>query len=154
MLTTEEQKEINEHIKDYPDKKSACLEALKVVQEKRRWISDESLKDIASYLEMTIDDLDGVATFYKLIFRKPVGKHVILICDSVSCYIMSYEKILAYLNKKLGIKFGETTSDGKFTLLPISCLGTCDHAPALMIDNDLYRDLTTDLLDPILEKYS
>jgi NADH-quinone oxidoreductase subunit E len=153
MLTTEEQKEINEHIKDYPDKKSACLEALKVVQEKRRWISDESLKDIASYLEMTIDDLDGVATFYNLIFRKPVGKHVILICDSVSCYIMSYEKILAYLNKKLGIKLGETTEDNRFTLLPIPCLGTCDHAPALMIDNDLHQDLTEEKLEKILDQY-
>jgi NADH-quinone oxidoreductase subunit E len=153
MLTEAEQKEIDEYVKEYPNKRAVCIEALKVVQEKRRWISDDSLKDIANYLEMTIDELDSVATFYNLIFRKPVGKHVILICDSVSCYILGYEKILDYLNKKLGIKLGETTEDDRFTLLPIPCLGTCDHAPALMIDNDLYRDLSEDKLDKILDQY-
>jgi NADH-quinone oxidoreductase subunit E len=153
MLTADEQKEIDEHIKEYPNKRAACIEALKVVQEKRRWISDDSLKDIANYLEMTIDELDSIATFYNLVFRKPVGKHVILICDSVSCYILGYEKILDYLDKKLGIKLGETTEDDRFTLLPIPCLGTCDHAPALMIDNDLYRDLSEEKLDKILDQY-
>ena len=153
MLTADEQKEIDEHIKEYPNKRAACIEALKVVQENRRWISDGSLKDIADYLEMTIDELDSVATFYNLVFRKPVGKHVILICDSVSCYILGYEKILDYLDKKLGIKLGETTEDDRFTLLPIPCLGTCDHAPALMIDNDLYRDLSEEKLDKILDQY-
>jgi len=153
MLSTEEKTEIDEHIKEYPNKRAACIEALKVVQEKRRWISDESLKDIAGYLEMTIDELDSVATFYNLVFRKPVGKHVILICDSVSCYILGYEKILDYLNKKLGIQLGETTENNLFTLLPIPCLGTCDHAPALMIDNDLHRDLTEEKLDKILDQY-
>lgn len=153
MLTADEQKEIDEHIKEYPNKRAACIEALKVVQENRRWISDESLKDIANYLGMTIDELDSIATFYNLVFRKPVGKHVILICDSVSCYILGYEKILDYLDKKLGIKLGETTEDDRFTLLPIPCLGTCDHAPALMIDNDLYRDLSEEKLDKILDQY-
>ena len=153
MLTADEQKEIDEHIKEYPNKRAACIEALKVVQENRRWISDESLKDIANYLEMTIDELDSVATFYNLVFRKPVGKHVILICDSVSCYILGYEKILDYFDKKLRIKLGETTEDDRFTLLPIPCLGTCDHAPALMIDNDLYRDLSEEKLDKILDQY-
>ena len=153
MLTADEQKEIDEHIKEYPNKRAACIEALKVVQENRRWISDESLKDIADYLGMTIDELDSIATFYNLVFRKPVGKHVILICDSVSCYILGYEKILDYLDKKLGIKLGETTEDDRFTLLPIPCLGTCDHAPALMIDNDLYRDLSEEKLDKILDQY-
>lgn len=153
MLTDEEKNEIDNYIKEYPDKKAACIEALKVVQEKRRWVSDESLKDIADYLEMTIDELDGVATFYNLVFRKPVGRHVILICDSVSCFIMGYGEILQYLFQKIGIKPGETTEDDRFTLLTIPCLGTCDHAPALMIDNDLHRDLTENKLDEILDKY-
>lgn len=154
MLSVEEQKDLEEELKIVPYKKAATIEALKIVQKHRGWVSDDGVKDIAEFLEITPDEVDGVATFYNLIFRRKVGKHVILVCDSVSCWILGYNQILDYLNKKLGIKFGETTSDGKFTLLPISCLGTCDHAPALMIDNDLYRDLTTDLLDPILEKYS
>ena len=153
MLTEEELKEIEGHVRQYPKKRAACIEALKVVQRKRRWISDESIKDIAGVLDMTPDELDSVATFYNLVFRKPVGRHVILICDSVSCWVMGFEKILEYIQNKLGIKYGETTQDDRFTLLPIQCLGTCDHAPALMIDNDLHRDLTIEKIDKILELY-
>ena len=153
MLTEEELKEIDEHVKQYPQKRAACIEALKVVQRKRRWISDENLNDIAGVLDMTPDELDSVATFYNLVFRKPVGRHVILICDSVSCWIMGFEKILEHIQNKLGIRYGETTKDERFTLLPIQCLGTCDRAPALMIDNDLHSDLSIDKIDKILEKY-
>ena len=154
MLTEEELKEIEGHVRQYPKKRAACIEALKVVQRKRRWISDESIKDIAGVLDMTPDELDSVATFYNLVFRKPVGRHVILICDSVSCWVMGFEKILEHIQNKLGIKYGETTQDDRFTLLPIQCLGTCDHAPALMIDNDLHRDLSIEKIDKILEKYN
>ena len=154
MLTEEELKEIEGHVRQYPKKRAACIEALKVVQRKRRWISDENIKDIAGVLDMTPDELDSVATFYNLVFRKPVGRHVILICDSVSCWIMGFERILEHIQNKLGIKYGETTQDDRFTLLPIQCLGTCDHAPAFMIDNDLYRDLTIEKIDKILEQYS
>jgi NADH-quinone oxidoreductase subunit E len=153
MLTEDELKEINEHVKQYPQKRAACIEALKVVQRKRRWISDESIKDIAGFLEISPDELDSVATFYNLVFRKPVGRHVILICDSVSCWIMGFEKIREYIQNKLGIEYGETTRDDRFTLLPIQCLGTCDRAPALMIDNDLHRDLSIEKIDIILEGY-
>jgi len=153
MLTQAEKSEIDEHIKEYPAKRAACIEALKVVQRTKRWISDESLKDIADYLDMTTDELDSVATFYNLVFRKPVGRHVILICDSISCWILGYTKLYEHIKNTLGISFGETTNDDKFTLLPIPCLGTCDHAPALMIDNDLYRDLTPDILDDVLKNY-
>lgn len=154
MLSVEEQKDLEEELKIVPYKKAATIEALKVVQKHRGWVSDDGVKDIAEFLEITPDEVDGIATFYNLVFRRKVGKHVILICDSVSCWILGYKQILDYINNKLGIKFGETTSDGKFTLLPIPCLGTCDHAPALMIDNDLHRDLTPDMLDSIIEKYN
>jgi len=153
MLTEEEKKEIDEHLDEYPTKRAACIEALKVVQRKRRWISDESLNDIAAYLEMTPDELDGVATFYNLVFRKPVGRHVILICDSISCWILGYPGLYEHLRTKLGISFGETTKDDRFTLLPIPCLGTCDRAPALMIDDDLHRDLNPDKIDELLNSY-
>jgi NADH-quinone oxidoreductase subunit E len=153
MLTTEEIKGIEKAIHMMPHKKAACIEALKVVQDQRRWISDESLHDVAEYMDMTPDELDSVATFYNLLFRKPVGRHVILVCDSISCWVMGYEKIRDHLFNRLGIKYGETSSDGRYTLLPNPCLGTCDCAPALMIDNDLYRNITNDQLDDILKKY-
>jgi NADH-quinone oxidoreductase subunit E len=153
MLTDKERQEIDREIEHYPHKKAASIEALKVVQKHRGWVSDENIRDIAQYLEMTPDELDGVATFYNLVFRKPVGRHVILVCDSVSCWVMGFETLMDHLKQKLGIQLGETTKDERFTLLTIPCLGTCDHAPALMIDNDLHRDLTIEKLDKILEQY-
>jgi NADH-quinone oxidoreductase subunit E len=153
MLTQEEIKAIDDELSHYPDKQAVCVEALKIVQRQRGWVSDESLGDVAAYLGMTIDELDSVATFYPLIFRKPVGKHVILICDSVSCWITGYEQVRRSISDNLGIGFGETTEDGRFTLLPIPCLGACDHAPAMMIDNELYGDLDEEKAKKILAEY-
>jgi len=153
MLTEQEINEINEEIDRFPVKKAACIEALKVIQRHRRWVSDESIEALTGLLGMSAAEIDNVATFYNLVFRQPVGRHVILVCDSVSCYIMGYEGILNHLKDKLGIGYGGTTGDDRFTLLPIPCLGTCDHAPALMIDDDLHRDLTPEYIDEILEKY-
>ena len=111
------------------------------------------MHDLALLLDMTPEELDSVATFYNLIFRQPVGAHVILLCDSVSCWIMGAEQLQEQLQARLGIGFGATTADGQFTLLPIPCLGTCDHAPALMIDDELYRDLNGPTLDQVLDAY-
>jgi NADH-quinone oxidoreductase subunit E len=154
MLSTEERKEIDEAISIMPVKKAACIEALKVVQHHRRWISDESLKDVADYMEMSTAELDSVATFYNMLFRQPVGRHIILVCDSVSCWVMGYENVRDHLMKKLSIKYGQTTPDDRFTLLPNCCLGTCDTAPAMMIDNDLYQNVKLEQLDEILNKYT
>ncbi len=153
MLSKEEIERIEKEMAKFPVKSAASIEALKIVQDKQRWVSDESLAEIAKILEMSATELENVATFYNLIFRKPVGRHMIYVCDSISCWVMGYENILAHLNKKLGISYGETTDDNRFTLLPIQCLGNCDRAPAMMVDNDLYNELTTKEVDDILEKY-
>jgi len=153
MLTGEEKREIAAEFQHYEQKRAACIEALKIVQRHRGWVSDENLKEIAEFLEMTPDELEGVATFYNLIFRRPVGKHLILVCNSVSCWILGYDRIREHLTARLGINLGETSADGQFTLLPIVCLGTCDHAPALMIDNELYGDLNPEKIDEILDPY-
>jgi NADH-quinone oxidoreductase subunit E len=153
MLSEHERHEIEEEIKIFPHKQAACIEALKVIQKHRRWVSDEGVQDLAEILEMTPDEIDSVATFYNLIFRRPVGRHVILLCDSVSCWVMGYEMIKKELEKKLEIRFGGTTKDERFTLLPVPCLGTCDRAPAMMIDDDLHQDLTPDQIEKILDKY-
>jgi NADH-quinone oxidoreductase subunit E len=154
MLTAEEKKEIEAEFPRYEQKRAACVEALKVVQRHRGWVSEEALIAVAEFLEMTPAELDGVATFYNLIFRKPVGKHIILVCDSISCWIMGYERVLQHLQDRLGIVKGETTADGVFTLLPIVCLGACDQAPAMMIDDELYGKLDPDKIDEILTKYT
>lgn len=153
MLTEEERREIEEEIKHFDYKQAASVDALKIVQKHRGWVSDESIKDIAELIEMSPAELDGVATFYNLIYRKPVGKHVILLCDSVSCWVMGCDRMREHFTKRLGIDFGETSEDNEFTLLPMQCLGTCDHAPAMMIDETLHRDLDEEKIDGILESY-
>ena len=153
MLIEEEIREINEEIKQYPYPAVACIDALKIVQKHRGWVSDESVKDIAQLLGISNEEVDGVATFYSRIYRKPVGRNVILVCDSVSCMIMGYESLYEYISGKLGIAFGGTSTDGRFTLLPISCLGDCDNAPAMMINNDHFNRLTADIIDELLERY-
>lgn len=154
MLTTSEKEQIEKEIRQVPVKKAACIEALKIVQEHRRWVSDEGIRDVADILEMSPEEVDSVATFYNLIFRQPVGRHIILLCDSISCYVMGYRALHRELVRLLGIQYGQTTADGRFTLLPNPCLGTCDHAPALMVDHDLYRNLEGADLTSILEKYT
>ena len=153
MLSPEERHEIEEELKRYPTKRAVSIDALRIVQRRRGWVSDEALRDVAELLEVSVDELDSVATFYNLIFRKPVGRHVIMVCDSVSCWIMGYDRIREHLTKRLGIQVGETTPDGRFTLLPIVCLGTCDHAPAMMVDQHLHRDLSPEKIDSILAEY-
>ena len=93
MLTREEYAEIEEEFAHYRQKRGACIEALKTAQRHHGWVSNESLSDLADFLEMTTEELDGVATFYSHIFRKPVGRHVIMVCTSVSCWVMGYEQI-------------------------------------------------------------
>jgi NADH-quinone oxidoreductase subunit E len=137
-LSDEEVAAIEEEVSHLPQRRSAAIEALRIVQEKRGWISDESLAAVAKQLDMSVDALDAIATFYNLIFRKPVGRHVVMYCDSVSCYILGCDRLAETLQEQLGIAPGETTADGRFTLLPIVCLGACDRAPVMMIGEELY----------------
>ena len=153
MLTEDERSEIEAELAHYPNKQAVSIDAMMIAQRHRGWVSDESIRDIAGLLELTPEELDSVATFYNLIYRKPVGKHVIMLCDSVSCWIMGYERMRERLRARLGIDMGGTTMNGQFTLLPIVCLGTCDHAPALMVDDELYGDLDEAKIDTILGKY-
>jgi len=153
MLSEEEKKEILKEVKQYPYPSAACIDALKIVQVHRGWVSDEAIKDIAQFLDISSEDVDGVATFYSRIYRKPVGRNVILLCDGVSCMILGYETIYEHISKKLHISYGQTTPDNRYTLLPISCLGDCDHAPAMMVNNDHFNKLTLEKVDEILENY-
>ncbi len=153
MLTDEERNEITSELAHAVTRASASVDALNIVQRHRGWVSDESIRDLAAMLGMTTDELDAVATFYSFIFRKPVGRHVILVCDSISCWVMGYNPLLDVLKARLGISFGETTADKRFTLLPISCIGACDRAPAMMVDEDLYGPVTPEELEKILRKY-
>lgn len=152
MLSEPDRQEIESLLKEYPYKQAVCIEALKLMQQRRGWVSDEDIIDISEFLEMTPDELDGVATFYNLTFRRPVGRHVILICDSVSCWITGYEKLVEHIETRWGVRLGGTSADGKFTLLPTACIGACDQAPAMLIDNKIYGYLDGEKIDEILSR--
>ncbi len=153
MLSSDERREIEAELAHYPTKRAVAIDALKIVQRHRGWVSDEGLADVGALLEMSLDELEGLATFFNLIFREPVGRHVILVCDSVSCWVMGFDAVRARLSERLGIVPGGTTADGRFTLLPVVCLGACDRAPVLMVDGDLHERVEPDKIDGILEAY-
>jgi len=153
MLSEQEQDAIRGELARYALKRGAVPEALKIVQARRGWVSDEAVRDIADFLGLTPEEVDEVATYYCLVFRRPVGRHVILLCDSVSCWITDCETLREHLCRRLGVGLGETSGDGRFTLLPVACLGACDKAPVMMVDDDLHVELTTEKIDEILDRY-
>jgi NADH-quinone oxidoreductase subunit E len=153
VLSDQEREEIDREIAKFPIRRSACLDALMIIQKHRGYVSDEALVSVSEYLGMSSTELDGIATFYNLIFRKPVGHAVIRLCDSVSCYVLGYESIRNRIKEDLGIDWGETTSDQKFTLLPAQCLGACDRAPVMMIGAELYENLDPDRVRTIVSSY-
>jgi len=153
MLTFDEKREISAHIAGYPYPRAAVVEALKIVQRHRGWVSEAAVADVAGALGMTPDEVDAVATFYTLVFRRPVGRHIILLCDSVSCGVKGYDALRRHLASRLGIGLGQTTADGRFTLLPTACLGACEQAPVMMVDKVLYGNLTPEKADEALARH-
>jgi NADH-quinone oxidoreductase subunit E len=153
MLSGHERERIEAELSHFENRRAAVGEALMIVQETRGWVSDEGIADVAEVLGMSADEVEGVATFFELVFRKPVGKHVIMVCDSVSCWVTGYERILEHLKERLEIGLGETSADGLFTLLPAACLGVCERAPAMLIDGTLFGNLTPEGVDRILLAY-
>lgn len=151
-LSEKEISDIQYCLSHFDHTQPASIDALKVIQKHRGWVSDEAIKSLATYLKISVHDLDAVATFYNLIYRKPVGKKVIRICNSVSCWIMGYEDLSKAIKEKLNLEYGETSDDGVFTLLPGPCLGACDCAPALMINDEIKLNVDISKLDDLLRK--
>jgi len=153
MLPEHVKSEILAAIQDYEHPKYGALDAMLIAVEHMRWLSDETLLDLAELLDMSPEELDNRATYYNHLHRMPVGKHIILVCDSVTCWIMGFNGIRDYLCHKLEIEVGQTTSDDRFTLLPVQCLGACEKAPVMMIDGVLYTHLNPGRIDEILAAY-
>jgi NADH-quinone oxidoreductase subunit E len=131
---------------------AAAVDVVFALQDRFGYLSDELMEEVAGLLRMTTLELEEIATFYEFIYRRPVGKYVIHVCDGVVCWIQEYQTVLDHLRGKLGIEMGETTADQRFTLLPTCCLGYCDRAPSMMINRKVYGDLTPEKLDRILEE--
>lgn len=152
-LSETERSAIEHEMHHYEDPRAASIEALKIVQKARGWVPDGACDAIGDLLGIPASDVEGVATFYSQIFRVPVGRHIIRVCDSMTCYIGGHESVLDSIKQQIGIEPGQTTADGRFTLIPVCCLGNCDKAPALMIDDDTYGDVTSGGVAQLLEAY-
>lgn len=152
-LSPKARADIEHAIHHYPDPRAASIDALKIVQAEEGWVPDGAIPAIAEVLGIPASDVEGVATFYSLIFRQPVGRHVIKLCDSMVCYVNGHEQVLDAIKTSIGIGLGETSADGRFTLLPICCLGNCDKGSTMMIDDDTHGGLTPESVVPLLEQY-
>jgi NADH-quinone oxidoreductase subunit E len=152
-LHAEDRAAIEHETHRYEDARAVSIAALKLVQKRHGWVPDGAIPAIGAALGIPASDVEGVATFYNLIFRRPVGRHVIKICDSVACFLTGYDEVRDAFSKHLSVGLGETTADGRFTLLPICCLGACDKGPVLMIDDDTHGDVAPDAVGQLLERY-
>jgi len=129
-----------------------AVDVMLSLQQHCGYLSDEALEEGARLLGMTPLELEELATFYDFIYREPVGKFVIHVCDGVVCWMNGYESVMDYLCKKLGIEPGETTKDGLFTILPTACIGYCDLSPAMLINGRPHGPLTAEKIDDVLHR--
>ncbi len=136
---------------EYP--REAAIDVMFALQSHYGYLSDEALEEGAGLLRMTPLELEELATFYDFIYREPVGRYVIHICDGVVCWMNGYPPIRDYLFQKLGIGLGETTKDGLFTILPTACIGYCDLSPAVLINGRPYGPLTPEKIDDLVERF-
>ena len=151
VFPEKDKKTVKKLIKHYPEKKSALGDVLYLAQERFGHLSPEVEEYVAKLLDLPASYIHQVVTFYSMYLQKPVGTYHLMLCDNVSCLLLGAEDILGHIKKKLGIEVGETTKDGKFTLRTVECLGACELAPVLMVNDKLYGNLTTGKVDELLD---
>jgi len=151
MLSETTRRKIESLADKYPHRRSALIPSLQLAQEEIGFLPPEVIRELAGIFELTPNQVYEVASFYTMLYRRQVGKYVIQVCTNISCMLCDSEAILAHLEKRLGIKPGETTPDNKFTLMEVECLASCDTAPVAQINEDYHENLTTEKIDQILE---
>lgn len=143
--------EFNDILTRYPDKRAASMPSLHLAQREFGYISQEAIDYVARLLDLTPAEITDVATFYTMYYKQPMGKYVIQVCRTLSCAIMGAGSITEHISRRLGIKPGETTEDGLFSLIEVECLGSCGTAPVMRINNEYYEDLTAEKVDGVLD---
>ncbi len=152
MLSDEIKKTLMDQIAAVEHPRELAVDVMYAIQDHYGYLTDEAVQETAGLLGMSALEVEQLATFYTFIYREPVGKYVIHVCDSVVCWMDGYDSIQQYLCQKLGIQPGETSPDGLFTLLPVCCIGYCDRSPAMLINRKAYGNLTAEKIDRIIEK--
>jgi NADH-quinone oxidoreductase subunit E len=142
---------IREILARYPTRQAALLPVLWVAQETFGWISKESAEEVARVLDLAPSHVDGVLTFYTMYNLRPVGKHLLQVCTSISCHLAGAEDLISHCRKRLGIGLEETTPDGKFTIVEVECIAGCDRAPSMMVNDKYYEPMDAKMLDALLD---
>lgn len=150
-LTPERDRELSEILTRYPNKMAACIPALHLCQDQHGWVSDDIVDFVSKKLDLPTSHVKGVVTFYTLFNQHPVGKHQVWVCRTLPCALRGAGNVLAQCEKKLGIKPGETTKDGKVTLRTAECLASCGTAPMMQVDRDYHENLSKEDVDKILD---
>lgn len=152
MLSETAKQKIDTVLTKYPTKKAALLPALWIAQEENGgWVPRQAMKDIAEYLGLPAADVEGVATFYTMYNKAPIGKYHVEVCHNIVCMAVGADALIDHLGEKLGVGKGETTSDKQFTLNGAECLGACANAPCMMVGDVYYEDLTFEKADAIID---
>ncbi|MGD2100280.1 MAG: NADH-quinone oxidoreductase subunit NuoE [Desulfobacterales bacterium] len=152
MLPDDVKKSLEEKIAHADHPRELVVDAMLALQDHYGYLSDEAVEQTAALMGMSALEVEELATFYTFIYREPVGRYVIHVCDSLICWMDGYESIQNYLCQKLDVEVGGTSADGLFTVLPVCCIGYCDRAPAMLINRKAYGPLTPEKIDQILEK--
>jgi NADH-quinone oxidoreductase subunit E len=151
MLSDVTRGKIEALMQRYPEARSALIPSLHLAQREAGYLSHDVMRELAGIFKLSPNEVYEVASFYTMLYKKPVGKYVIQVCTNISCLLCNCESIMAHLQQRLGIKPGETTPDGRFTLLEVECLASCGTAPVVQINEDYHEDLTVGKLDRILD---
>jgi NADH-quinone oxidoreductase E subunit len=136
----------------YPVARSAVMPALYIAQEEEGYINQEALQAVAEAIGMTVDDVESVATFYTMYYQQPQGKKEIMVCTSIGCYLRNCDALVEHLEKRLGVKRGETTADGNFTLKTAECLASCGTAPVLQVNGEFVENVTLEKADALIDR--
>ncbi len=150
-FTGEARREFERILARYPERQAAILPTLHLAQREFGYVSDDAVRYVAELLGLSPAGVEGVATFYTMCRRKPVGRYHLQICRNLSCSLMGAEALIEHVSKRLGVKPGETTPDGRFTLSTVECLGSCGSAPVMQVNGDYYENLTEESVDALLD---
>jgi NADH-quinone oxidoreductase subunit E len=150
MLSDKVMEKIQKEIPKYPTRRAVVKSALRYAQEERGWVDDGVVRDVAEFLGLERIQVQEVATFYDLFYTQPVGRYQLRVCTNISCMLCGSDTVIDYLGEKLRIAPGETTRDGRYTLIEVECLGACGGAPMMMIGNHFHENLDPARIDAIL----
>jgi NADH-quinone oxidoreductase E subunit len=152
MISDDVKAQLREIVSRYPVARSGMLPCLHLVQDVEGYVTPEGIAAVAEAVGAKVDEVESVVTFYSMYHQKPIGKHVIKVCTSISCYLMGCDDVLAHLEKRLGISRGQTTPDGRYTLQGVECLAACGLAPALQVNNEFVENVTPQVADALLDR--